>query len=97
MNTIHLGNGYRVEIDAYNHTLIRRYKTISKKTKEEVETEKIVGYYSNLNQAVKKYLSCNKFNNEFEGTFEEYLKFVDERNENARDALISIIDNMREK
>lgn len=46
--TIEIGNGYRVEVDSYNYTLIRKEPATSKRK----ERDTVIGYYPSLHHAL---------------------------------------------
>ena len=56
---IKLSNGYYIEVDNLNHTLKQTYigKTKDGKTKE---CEKVIGYFSSLDNALQRYLIHNQ-------------------------------------
>lgn len=51
---VELIEGYFVEIDSLNHTLKKRYIGKNKKTGEDKEYEKIIGYYKNLPDCIER-------------------------------------------
>ena len=53
MTTVELINDYFIEIDTYNHTLKKKYIGIDKKTEEEKEFEKIIGFYRNIQECIE--------------------------------------------
>lgn len=53
MTKIELIDDYFIEVDAYNHTLKKKYIGKDKKTGEEKEAEKIIGYYRNVPDCIE--------------------------------------------
>lgn len=53
MTIVELINDYFIEIDTYNHTLKKRYIGKDKKTEEEKECEKTIGYYRDIQECVE--------------------------------------------
>ena len=89
---IKLSNGYFIEIDNLNHTLKQKY-TGKNKNGEEVENERVLGYFSNLGNAIERYL-LHKQSDGMEDvplTFDEYLTHVKESNKKAVREIVSLV------
>ncbi len=65
---VSLGKGYCVKIDTYNHTLVRIYDSEGK------EKEKFVGYFPNMEHALRGAILHCAGEDECVVDFEEYLK-----------------------
>ena len=74
---IDLGLDYTVRIDTYNHTLSKKYY-LNKKTGESYSSpkEEFVGYYPNMEQAIKGAIKYESGNEEFTTNLEGYLEKI---------------------
>ena len=94
MTIVELINDYFIEIDTYNHTLKKRYIGKDKKTEEEKECEKTIGYYRDIQECVEALVRCIPLDEtdgriicmrEYAESAERAFKRVEEwRNENVR-------------
>jgi len=90
---IKLSNGYYIEIDNLNHTLKQNYIGTTKDG-EKKEYEKTIGYFSNLDNALKRYLIHNQtdFMADSSMSLDEYLEFVEEANKQAIKEIKSLLE-----
>ena len=53
MNKVIIGNGYSVQVDTYNYTLLKSVVRTSKETGETYEDEIAVGFFRGLTEALE--------------------------------------------
>lgn len=82
--SVELMNGYFVEIDPLNHTLKKRYIGQDKNGISK-PSEKVIGYYGNMEQAVKGFVKHNQLDDlgDIRVDFFKYVKLIDEANMRA--------------
>ena len=89
---VRLTNGYFIEVDSLNHTLKQKY--ISKaKDGTEKESEKVIGYYSSMEGAIKGFVKHNQ-NDLLPDSYvemSEYIKSIECINNDAVESLKRII------
>lgn len=92
MTTIELKNGYYIEIDPMNYTLKQRY-TGTKKDGAEKESERICGYFGNMNSLAKRYISLVQLDAMDGETLkmDEYVKTIEQVNKVAVQVLEQIL------
>ena len=91
-----LSNGYFIEIDSFNHTL--KQKQVGKNKKgEEREYERVIGYFSSLENAVERYLLHIQSDSmeDVPLTLDEYLTHVKESNKKAVREIVSLVKGCR--
>ena len=90
---INLTNGYFVVTDPMNHTLKKKYTVVSKKDGSQKEVEKVCGYFSNLESAVKKFLELNQIDllSDTAVDFMGYLDSIQTINERAVQAIKRVV------
>ena len=89
---VRLTNGYFIEVDSLNHTLKQKY-TGKTKDGEEKESEKVIGYYSSMEGAIKGFVKCNQ-NDLLPCTFvemSEYIKSIECINNDAVESIKRIV------
>lgn len=74
---IELANGYFIEVDALNYTLRQKYQGKDKDGQPK-ESEKTIGYYGNLEDAVHSFLKANQLDSmaDMSMDFDTYLEMV---------------------
>lgn len=89
---VNLTNGYYIEIDTMNYTLMQKYigKDKSGNPKEAV---RVLGYFTTLKGAVDKYLKAHQLDEMADTSMEmeEYVKKVEEINKTAVQAIDSVL------
>ena len=97
MNVI-LTNGYFIEIDSLNHTLKQKYIG-ENKNGEEREYERVLGYFSNLENAIERYLLHIQSDGmeDVPLTLDEYLTHVKESNKKAVREIVSLVKGCRDE
>ena len=85
---ITLTNGYFVEVDERNYTLKQKYLGKTKEG-EDRETERICGYYGELDHAIEEFLKANQLDHGDDQMMdiEEYAQFVSQVNKAAVEAI----------
>ena len=81
MTTIDLKNGYYIEIDTLNYTLRQKY-TGKTKSGEEKEAFRTLGYFGNVESAIRKYIELSQMD-VLDGerlTLEEYVESIQKIN-----------------
>ena len=90
---VNLLNGYYIEIDSMNYTLMRNYvgKDRDGNPKEYV---KVCGYFTTLGGAIYKFLKLNQddLNAETVMEMDEYVKRVEENNRMAVEAIKRVLE-----
>lgn len=91
---INLTNGYFVIIDPMNHTLKKRYTVENKEDGSRKEKEKVCGYFSNLENAIEKFLQLNQIDllGDTAVSLQGYLASIQTINETTVQALKSIVE-----
>lgn len=84
MNRIRLTGGYYIEIDNLNH-ILKEVRVVKKGKNAGQEYDRIVGYYSNLEGAIRAFLKAYQLDN---GTneklsFADYIQEITQLNEEA--------------
>ncbi len=96
---IELTNGYFVEVDPMNHTLKKKHIAVSKKDGSKKEVEKVCGYFSNLENAVKKFLQLNQIDllSDTAVSLQGYLASVETINQMAVQTIKRIVEGQNGK
>lgn len=90
---IELTNGYHIEVDYLNFTLKQRYVSVNKKTKEQKESARTIGYYSKLEDALMGFVKRNQIDEIGSQSidFPTYIKMIEEINKAAIQAIMSVV------
>ena len=92
---IDLTNGYCIEVDSMNYTLMQKYRGVDKDGNlKEKETVRTLGYFSTLESALKKFLKMNQIDLMADmgmGMY-DFVKKVEESNEMAVQAIINALE-----
>ena len=81
---VNLVNGYFTEIDEMNITLKQKY-TYKDKQGNQKETERVIGYFTTMEGAIKRFLNHNQIDllSDTAMKMEEYIKSIKDINETA--------------
>ena len=90
---IELTNGYHIEVDYLNFTLKQRYVSVNKKTKEQKDAVRTIGYYSKLKDALIGFVKRNQIDEIGSQSIDlpTYIKMIEEINETAVQAIMSVV------
>lgn len=94
MYRIGLPNGYYIDVDELNYTLMRTCVVTGKKDKQQRESVKRVGYYKRIETALEAFLKCNQTDllNSQAVSIDEYAKLIDVINKTAVKSLKSLVE-----
>lgn len=95
---VNLLNGYYIEIDSMNYTLMQKY--IGKdKDGNPKEAVRVLGYFTTLKGAVDKYLKVTQLDEMADTSMEmeEYVKKVEESNKMAVQAIKRVMETKGEE
>ena len=90
---IELSNGYYIEIDPMNFTLKKRYKGTNK-SGEEIDAEKVCGYFSDVDGAIEKFVKLNQIDYlpRTSISLDEYIEIMHKANEEAVRGIKSVLN-----
>lgn len=93
MTRINLINGFFIEGDEFDYTLKQEYIGKTKDGKEK-RAEKVIGYFSKLEQVVDRFLYLNNIDKTgcLAVEFYEYVNLVKESNKEAVRAITSLLE-----
>lgn len=99
MYKINLPNGYYIDVDELNYTLMRPCIVTGKKDKQQKESIERVGYYGRLEPALEAFLKCNQADllNSQAVSIGEYAKLIDVINKTAVKTLKSLVEGNQQK
>ena len=94
MYRIGLPNGYYIDVDELNYTLMRPCIVTGKKDKQQRESVARVGYYGRLEPALEAFLKCNQADllNSQTVSIGEYVKLIDVINKTAVKSLKGLVE-----